>query len=295
MHPKSRPRMRSNLREIASKVHGRKGRRGLPSSGGKLADPAFTRTRPAPRAEGESLGDFAYRIMREAVRSGRFRPGEHLREADVAQWLGISRTPVREAFHRLISEGLLTAGPWNGALLAELDSQQLTELYAVREALEGIAASLAAQHATEDEIATMFRIAESEARHRNDPAKLVVINAELHQAFYQAAHNRYLLQSLNTVVDALGLLRHSTFVLPGSIETAHRQHLQIIRAIRDRKPAEAEQVAREHVRQALQMRLQLPGHTSAAEETIVAPRTRRRRASPDAGARAGSRAPAAKP
>ncbi|HWP25299.1 MAG TPA: GntR family transcriptional regulator [Xanthobacteraceae bacterium] len=272
MQPRSRLRMKSNLPEVASK-RGRNGRRGRPSSGGKLSGPAFARTRPAPRSKGESLGDFAYRIMREAIRSGRFRPGEHLREADVAQWLGISRTPVREAFHRLISEGLLTDGPWNGALLAELDSRQLTELYAVREALEGIAASLAAQHASEDEIATMFRIAETEARHRNDPAKLVVINAELHQAFYQAAHNRYLLQSLNTVVDALGLLRHSTFILPGSIETAHRQHLQIIRAIRDRKPAEAERVAREHVRQALHMRLQLPAYTSAAErtETTAAP------------------------
>ncbi|MGB8610007.1 GntR family transcriptional regulator, partial [Bradyrhizobium sp.] len=46
---------------------------------------------------GESLGDFAYRIMRDAIRSGKFRPGEHLREADVANWLNISRTPVREA------------------------------------------------------------------------------------------------------------------------------------------------------------------------------------------------------
>ncbi|MBV9242494.1 MAG: GntR family transcriptional regulator, partial [Acidobacteria bacterium] len=57
---------------------------------------------------GESLGDFAYRTMREAIRSGKFKSGQHLREADVAKWLNISRTPVREAFHRIVSEGLLT-------------------------------------------------------------------------------------------------------------------------------------------------------------------------------------------
>lgn len=214
---------------------------------------------PVPRQQpGESLGEFAYRVMREALRSGMFRSGEHLREADVAQWLEISRTPVREAFHRLIAEGLLANGPWNGVMVAELDAHELVQLYAVREALEGTAASLAAQHATPAEVKRLFEIAAAEARASNDPERLVVINGDLHQTIYAAAHNRYLLQSVNTVVDTLGLLRHSTFVLPGSIESAHRQHLQIITAIRDRKPVEAEQLARAHIRHALAMRLQLP-------------------------------------
>jgi DNA-binding transcriptional regulator YhcF (GntR family) len=133
---------------------------------------------------GESLGDFAYRTMREAIRSGKFKSGEHLREADVAKWLNISRTPVREAFHRIISEGLLTNGPWNGVMVADLDAQQLVQLYAVRAALEGTAAALAAQHATKAEVQRLFQIAKSEARAKNDPAKLVIINSELHQTLY---------------------------------------------------------------------------------------------------------------
>jgi DNA-binding GntR family transcriptional regulator len=206
---------------------------------------------------GESLGDFAYRTMREAIRSGKFRSGEHLREADVAEWLNISRTPVREAFHRIISEGLLTNGPWNGVMMAELDAQQLVQLYAVRAALEGTAAALAAQNATKPEVQRLFQIAASEARAKKDPAKLVILNSELHRTLYAAAHNPYLLQSITTVVDALGLLRHSTFVLPGSIELAHREHLQIITAVRERNSAEAERLAREHVNHALAMRLEL--------------------------------------
>ena len=206
---------------------------------------------------GESLGDFAYRVMREAIRSGKFRPGEHLREADVAKWLNISRTPVREAFHRIVSEGLLTNGPWNGVMVAELNPDQLVQLYAIREVLEGAAAALAAKHATKAEVQLLFKIAATEASEKNHPEKLVIINGELHQTLYGAAHNPYLLQSLNSIVDALGLLRHSTFVLPGSIELAHREHLKIIRAIRDRKSSEAEKLAREHVRHALKMRLEL--------------------------------------
>jgi DNA-binding GntR family transcriptional regulator len=200
--------------------------------------------------------------LRDAIRRGEFKPGEHLREADVAHWLNISRTPVREAFHRIVSEGLLVVGPWNGAMIAELDRQQLVELYAVREVLEGTAAGLAAQHASPAEIQHLFQIAASERAAKDDPEKLVVINADLHQVIYSAAHNRYLLQSLNSVVDALGLLRHSTFVLPGSTKQARREHLEILRAIRDRNAKRADQLARRHIRHALALRLQLFRHKS---------------------------------
>jgi DNA-binding GntR family transcriptional regulator len=219
---------------------------------------AFARLKKIQQQGGESLGEFAYRIMREALRAGAFRSGEHLREADVAQRLKISRTPVREAFHRLIAEGLLANGPWNGVMVAQLNPQELIQLYAVREVLEGTAAALAAKNATTAEVKRLLNITSAEARSRNNSDKLVIINSELHQTIYAAAHNRYLLQSLNTVVDALGLLRHSTFASPGSIESAHRQHSQIINAIRDRKPSDAEHFAREHIRHVLATRLELP-------------------------------------
>src|SRR5215475_2114392 len=127
--------------------------------------------RQSHQRRGESLGDFAYRTMREAIRSGKFRSGEHLREADVAKWLNISRTPVREAFHRIISEGLLANGPWNGVMIAELSAEQLVQLYAVREALEGAAAALAAEHATRAEVQLLFKIAATEASERSNPDK----------------------------------------------------------------------------------------------------------------------------
>jgi DNA-binding GntR family transcriptional regulator len=212
---------------------------------------------PPVQGTHESLGAFAYRALRDAIRAGRIPPGPHIRELEVAQWLKISRTPVREAFHRIVSEGLLTTGPWNGVMVAELTPKQLVDLYAVRGTLEGTAAALAAKNATAAEVRSLFGIAATEANECGDPAKLVVINAKLHQLIYRAAHNQFLLQSLTTIVDALGLLRHSTFVLPGSNELARREHLQLIRAIRDGEARRAEMLARRHVRHALAMRLQL--------------------------------------
>ena len=249
--------MRS-LSTATKRARDRNGGPGLRLTDSKSRLPLSVVRGSAPvQKDGELLGDFAYRLMRDAIRSGKFKPGEHLREADVAQWLDISRTPVREAFHRLITESLLTAGPWNGVMIAQLDAQQLTELYAVRETLEGTAAALAAQHATRAEVQLMVKIAADEARERGRPERLVTINGELHQTIYCAAHNRYLLQSITTIVDALGLLRHSTFVLPGSVELAHREHMKIINAIRERNHVAAEELACEHVRRALAMRLQL--------------------------------------
>ena len=123
----------------------------------------------------------------------------------MAKWLNISRTPVREAFHRIVSEGLLTNGPWNGVMVAELNADQLVQLYAIREVLEGAAAALAARHATKAEVQRLFKIAATGTGEKN-PEKFVIINAELHQTLYGAAHNPYLLQSLNSIVDTLGTL-----------------------------------------------------------------------------------------
>jgi DNA-binding GntR family transcriptional regulator len=233
-------------------------RKSTPGQSRKTSSGGHAKAGRAVRLPDEARGEFAYRVMREALRSGAFRSGEHLREAEVAKRLRISRTPVREAFHRLVAEGLLKVGRWNGVVVAELSAAELVQLYAVREALEGTAARLAAEHATAAEIERLAEIADAEAAAKTDPNRLVIINSELHQMMYAAAHNRYLLQALNTVVDTLGLVRHSTFVLPGSIELAHREHLKIIAAIRKHRPDDAEELARQHIRHALAMRLKLP-------------------------------------
>lgn len=213
------------------------------------------------RQPGEALGDYAARVLRGAIRTGGLRPGEHLREADFAAWLGISRTPVREAFHGMVNEGLLVTGPWNGAKVSELDTQQLVELYAMREIMEGAAAGFAALYASRAEVQHLFHIAEMEQEFSKDPEKLLQINTELHSAIYAASHNRYLLRSLNSVVDALGLVRHSTFAIEGSVEQARREHLGILEAIRAGDSVLAEQRAREHVGNALVLRLQLQRNT----------------------------------
>ena len=94
----------------------------------------------------------AYEMLLEAIESGSLRPGTRLRETELADRFAISRTPVREALKRLETQGLVVHEPHHGAVVATLDYGQTTELYLMREVLEGTAARLAAIHATATEV-----------------------------------------------------------------------------------------------------------------------------------------------
>ena len=89
-------------------------------------------------------GQHVYRKLRDAIQSGELKPGQRLMEIEVADWLHVSRTPVRDAMRRLESEGMMQHEPRNGLVVSSLDRQAMLELYAMREVLEGTAARLAA-------------------------------------------------------------------------------------------------------------------------------------------------------
>src|SRR5215468_11463780 len=105
-----------------------------------------------------SRADFVFETLRDAIWDGRIARGVRIREEEIARNLGVSRTPVREALQRLQQRGLLVVGAGRGLVVNELRRDQVIELYAMREILEGSSARFAAQHATEDEIAMLHRL-----------------------------------------------------------------------------------------------------------------------------------------
>ena len=123
-----------------------------------------------------SLGAFAYASLREAIRTGRLRPGSRVREKVIADWLEISRTPVREALRRLEADGLLAFEPHRGMVIAELDEPATLELYRMREVLEGAAAAFAARTASEAEIARLHGFLDTEATLLDDAPSLAELN-----------------------------------------------------------------------------------------------------------------------
>lgn len=206
----------------------------------------------------DPLGGSTYDRIRAAISSGHLKPGERVTEAGLAKWLSVSRTPVREAIFRLESEGLLTRLPRQGLTVRQLNYQEVVELYAMREVLEGTAARFAASHASEAEIDTLADIVASErASPPPDPKQAAQLNKQFHSVIYRAAHNRYLLESLRALGDAMTLLGSTTLALPGRHSEALDEHDAIVAAIRARDADAAEAAARAHIKAAKRNRIRI--------------------------------------
>ncbi len=204
----------------------------------------------------KTRGHSTYHAVLAAIRDGIYRPGDPLREEEVATRLGVSRTPVREALGRLQEKGLLEAAPGRGVAVSILSMQQIFELYAMREELEGMVARFAAQHATEAEIANLERI-NSEFAASTDPAVAAQLNRQFHARLYDAARNRYLRQAVEDLQETIALLPDTTFIQEGRTQTATDEHRTILEAIRHRDREAAEKAAVDHIKAALGVRLQI--------------------------------------
>jgi DNA-binding GntR family transcriptional regulator len=201
------------------------------------------------------LGTEAYTRLKASIRGGELQAGDRLVEKDVTERLGMSRTPVREALQRLESEGLLTYEPRRGLTVTRPTHQMIMELYSMREALEAKAASLAAQHASDIEIAALAGLVAGEEHFFNEPARLSEINQRFHGMMHLAAHNRFLLRSLQTMNDTMTLLP-TMLGNPERAREAHGEHLAIIRSIEARDAGASGRAAEAHIRSAQRRRVQ---------------------------------------
>ncbi len=202
-------------------------------------------------------GEFAYRVLKDALANGRLHSGDRMREEEIARALGVSRTPVREALNRLLSRGLLEVAPGRGLVVTQFDRQQIMEIYALREVLEATAASLAAQHASSIEIGHLRELLKQFAASVGDIEKLQRINRLFHQTIYEASHNRYLIQWHGEFRDTMALLPYVTYGVDDRFRSAHAEHGRVVDAIEARDSAAAEQAAREHVRKGQVQRLKM--------------------------------------
>ncbi|WP_217648738.1 GntR family transcriptional regulator [Falsiroseomonas stagni] len=206
------------------------------------------------REPSRDRGQEAYARIRAAIRDGTLAPGLRLTETDLAARFGVSRTPVRQAIARLESEGLLTHEARRGLTVTRPDHAQVVELYVMREVLEGAAARLAAQHASATEIGAMAELVASEPACFNDARALAETNQRLHGLLYLAAHNRYLLRSLEQLGATMALLP-TLLTVGGRAAQAHAEHQAILAALQARNGEAAEAAARAHAQAAQRHRL----------------------------------------
>ncbi len=202
-------------------------------------------------------GEHAYQNLVEAIQAGRLKPGTRLREVELAAWLGSSRTPIREALRRLETEGMIVRDPHRGMIIAEFDPSAISELYEMREAIEGTAAALAARHASDIEVASLRELLVRERELGSDLVKITQGNRLFHDTIYGSCHNRYLVKVAGSLKQAMILLGQTTLSASGRSRTAIEEHEAIVDAIERRDPEAAEKAARAHMREAYRARLRL--------------------------------------
>ncbi|WP_349368869.1 GntR family transcriptional regulator [Salinarimonas sp.] len=204
-------------------------------------------------------GQTVYRAILAAIRARHYRPGDRLREEEVAARLGVSRTPVREALGRLQEKGLVEAAAGRGLAVARLGMQQVLELYAMREELEGAAARFAAQQASPVELDNLVRLNAELAAAEDDAWRAAEINRVFHERLYDAARNRYLSQALDDLQDTVALLPSTTFQVPGRAASAAQEHRALLEALSARDSERAQALAAAHIRAAFRTRLAMAG------------------------------------
>ncbi|MBM2577557.1 GntR family transcriptional regulator [Jannaschia sp. Os4] len=193
-------------------------------------------------------------LILDALDRGIYRPGDRLVESELADRLGVSRTPVREALQRLETQGLL-ARDGRSLVVAALDRDQTAELYAVRSELEGLAARLAAKHAAEEEVRVLVAMVEEDRALVGDPQAMARANRRFHKQIHLASHNRYLVQQLGLVYRSMTLMAETSLAAEGRTGTALDEHAAIVEAIAAGDGAAASAALKDHLSRAFEVRL----------------------------------------
>jgi DNA-binding GntR family transcriptional regulator len=187
--------------------------------------------------------------LRKAILEGSLKQGDRLVETVVAENMGVSRTPVREAFRQLEIEGLAENLPRKGTVVKGLSKQDITEIYEIREMLEGLEVRLACSRISEEQIGVLSeKISKMENCINNqDTSEYWKLHAEFHKILLTASGNRRVIDQLNQINEYLAKLRNSTLVMDNRRYQALEEHKAIVEAFRRRDEALAEKVGRVHV------------------------------------------------
>lgn len=198
------------------------------------------------------LREIVFESIRGAIISGVLKPEERLMEVQLAEKLGVSRTPIREAIRKLELEGLVIMIPRKGAYVADLSVKDITDVLEIRAALEGLASSLAALRITESEIEELNLTAQRfhQAIEADDFDGIVQMDIEFHERIFKAARNEKLLQINNNLREQVQRFRIIYIKKSNKSKELVKEHFEIAEAISNRNVEMAERIARKHIENA---------------------------------------------
>ncbi len=197
----------------------------------------------------QPLSEVVCNTLRAAIRDGVFKSHERLMEIRLAEELGVSRTPIREAIRRLEQEGFVVMVPRRGAYVANISEKSVHHVYEIRIALEELAAGLAAQHIRTEELQYLRGLIEEVEGllEEKDFKRVVNIDVQFHDILYNASRNERLGEILNNLREQMLRFRAFNSNLPGRLEETWKEHKALIDAIAAHDVEKAKETAVAHL------------------------------------------------
>ncbi|ACL74411.1 GntR family transcriptional regulator [Ruminiclostridium cellulolyticum] len=195
------------------------------------------------------LREVIFNSLREAIIIGELRPGERLMEVQLAEKMGVSRTPVREAIRKLELEGLVDMIPRKGAHVAELSIKDIMDVLEVRASLDGLATSLAAERITDDELKELKHINSQFANYieKENLNGSIKKDAEFHDIIYRASRNDKLISIINNLREQVQRFRVIYLKDYNNSKNLIKEHNDIYEAVSSRSMENARNIAKTHI------------------------------------------------
>lgn len=188
------------------------------------------------KKENKSLTSIIFDKIREEIINGRFEPGEKLVEIKLADELGVSRTPVREALKQLELDGLVDNIPNRGVIVKGISAGDITDILAIRLSIERLVGKWACERITEEEVKNLCEIYDLMEFYtmKKDSDKIFELNTKFHEILYSSAKSRYLESILNDFQLFIKSARSRSLKEPGRLEIALSEHKKILDSIKSR-------------------------------------------------------------
>lgn len=195
------------------------------------------------------LREVVFTTLRQAILKGELKPGERLMEITLANKLGVSRTPIREAIRKLELEGLVVMIPRKGAHVAHITEQELNDVLEVRRGLEEMAIQKACERITAEELVQLEKAANvfSELTKTDNLVALAEADVKFHDVIYEATHNRRLVQLLNNIREQIYRYRMEYLKDADSRKLLNEEHMAICAAIREKDMQKAHDYICQHI------------------------------------------------
>lgn len=195
------------------------------------------------------LRDVVFNTLRQSILTGELRPGERLMEIHLADKLGVSRTPIREAIRKLELEGLVTMIPRRGAEVAQITEKNLRDVLEVRSALDALAIELACDRITAEELEELRKACDhfEEETCKGDANQMALADVALHDIILTASRNERLIGMISNLSQQMYRYRLEYVKDPGSYERLIQEHRIIYEAIRDKDKETGAGAIRAHI------------------------------------------------